>query len=55
MLYVKDIDIAWNHHNLGKISGCFYEGQISLIVGDNGIGKTTLLYSLALLDRKSVV
>lgn len=51
MLYVKDIDIAWNHHNLGKISGCFYEGQISLIVGDNGIGKTTLLYSLALLKK----
>lgn len=51
MLYIKNISVVWNDCYLGNISGQFHEGQISVITGDNGVGKTTLLYSIGLLRR----
>lgn len=38
---------------MGKLSATFCEGQISLIIGDNGVGKTTFLYCLSLLKVTS--
>lgn len=43
------MQLSWNERNLGTINACFDEGALSIIVGDNGVGKTTLLYHLALL------
>lgn len=51
MLCIKNIQLAWNNHSYGNISATFYEGQISIITGNNGIGKTTLLYNLGLLNQ----
>lgn len=51
ILCIKNFDLIWNNRSFGKVSGCFYEGQITVIKGDNGVGKTTLLYQIALLKE----
>ncbi|UTY40130.1 AAA family ATPase [Allocoprobacillus halotolerans] len=49
MLCIENMNITWDKKVLGVIDAQFYEGEISVITGTNGIGKTTLLYYLALL------
>lgn len=51
MLCIENITVEWKHDLLCHASACFYEGQITGIIGDNGCGKTTLIYCLALLKR----
>ena len=49
MLCIENMNIKWDKKLLGVVNAQFYEGEISVITGTNGIGKTTLLYYLALL------
>lgn len=50
MIELKHLHIAYDRLLLHQDSIKFYPGQISLIAGESGIGKTSLLYRIALIS-----
>lgn len=53
MIEFKNIDVSIDNQKLISGELKFYEGQLTVLYGNSGTGKTTLLYSLGLLDDKN--
>ncbi|MGC8804113.1 MAG: ABC transporter ATP-binding protein [Bacteroidales bacterium] len=54
-LEVRNLQIGYNHHNrefcAGPLSFSLQQGELAMLIGPNGVGKSTLLRTLARLTR----